>query len=403
MARLLDALGAPQRRLPPVVHVAGTNGKGSLVAYLKAMVEAAGLRAHVYTSPHLVRFNERIVLAGAVIDDGALRALLERCERANNGQPITFFEITTAAAFLGFAETPADITLLEVGLGGRLDATNLVDHPALCAITPVSLDHQNYLGDTVVSIAGEKAGILKPGVPAVIGPQPDAAAAVIEACAAALDVTLFRHGADWSVESLPAGGFAYRDVRRRLELPPPGLVGWHQIANAGTAVACAAALVDRFPLGDAALAAGVRQVRWPARLQRLVRGPLVASLPRDIELWLDGGHNPSAAEALARTVADWRDRPLRLVLGMLDTKDPVAFLRPLAPHVVALRTVALGGDSPFVPPERLAALARDAGIDAAPAPSVADAVAGLAAVGAPARILICGSLYLAGSVLVENG
>jgi dihydrofolate synthase/folylpolyglutamate synthase len=384
------------------VHVAGTNGKGSLVAYLKAMVEAGGLRAHVYTSPHLVRFNERIVLAGAVIEDAALAALLDRCERANDGQPITFFEITTAAAFLGFAETPADIVLLEVGLGGRLDATNLVERPALCAITPVSLDHQHYLGDAVAAIAGEKAGILKPGVPAVIGPQTDDAAAVIDARAAELGATLFRHGADWSVEALPSG-FVYRDARRRLELPPPGLLGWHQIANAGTAVACMVQLADRFPLSDNAIAQGVRQVRWPARLQRLARGPLVDSLPQGIELWLDGGHNPSAGAALARTVAEWDDRPLRLVLGMLDTKDPVAFLRPLAPYLRGVRTVAVPGEAHALPPERLAALARAAGIEAEPAPSVTAAVAAHAAAGAPARILICGSLYLAGSVLAENG
>jgi len=349
-----------------------------------------------------VRFNERIVLAGAVIEDAALTALLDRCERANDGQPITFFEITTAAAFLGFAETPADIVLLEVGLGGRLDATNLVERPALCAITPVSLDHQHYLGDTVAAIAGEKAGILKPHVPAVIGPQPDDAAAVIAARAAALGATLFRHGADWSVESL-SNGFVYRDARRRLDLPPPGLLGWHQIANAGTAVACMVQLADRFPLSDNAIAEGVRQVRWPARLQRLTRGPLVDSLPQGIELWLDGGHNPSAGAALARTVAAWDDRPLRLVLGMLDTKDPAAFLRPLAPYLRGVRTVAVPGEAHALPPERLAALARDAGIEAEPAPSVTEAVAGLVAAGAPVRILICGSLYLAGSVLAENG
>jgi dihydrofolate synthase/folylpolyglutamate synthase len=402
MRRLLGALGAPQHRLPPVVHVAGTNGKGSLVAYLKAMIEAGGLRAHVYTSPHLVRFNERIVLAGAVIDDDALTALLERCERANGNQPITFFEITTAAAFLGFAETAADIVLLEVGLGGRLDATNLVERPALCAITPISLDHQHYLGDTVAAIAGEKAGILKPHVPAVIGPQPDDVAAVIDARAAELGAMPFRHGVEWSVDAQPSG-FVYRDARRRLDLPPPGLLGWHQIANAATAVACAAQLAEGFPLSDSAIAEGVRRVRWPARLQRLARGPLVDALPEGIELWLDGGHNPSAGAALARTVAGWDDRPLRLVLGMLDTKDPAAFLRPLAPYLQGVRTVAVPGEAHALPPERLAALARDAGIEAEPAPSVTAAVAAHIAAGAPARILICGSLYLAGSVLAENG
>ena len=402
MRRLLAALGAPERRLPPVVHVAGTNGKGSLVAYLKAIVEAAGLRPHVYTSPHLVRFNERIVLAGAPIADAALSALLERCERANAGAPITFFEITTAAAFLGFAETPADVLLLEVGLGGRLDATNLIDRPALSAITPISLDHQHFLGDTVTAIAGEKAGILKPRVPAVIGPQPDDAAAVIAARAAALDAPLLRHGAEWFAEP-QATGFVYRDAQRTQALPPPGLFGWHQIANAGTAVACALQLRARLAIPDAAIADGVRRVRWPARLQHLTRGPLVDSVPAGVELWLDGGHNPSAGDALARSAASWRDRPLRLVVGMLDTKDPLGFLAPLRPLVDTMRTVAITGEAHGLPPERVAALARDAGIDATPSSSIAAAVAALAQAGAPARILICGSLYLAGAVLAENG
>ncbi len=402
MERLLAALDHPENRLPPVVHVAGTNGKGSLIAYLRAIAEAAGYRAHVYTSPHLVRFNERIVLAGATIDDAALSALLERCERANDGAPITFFEITTAAALLGFAETPADVVLLEVGLGGRLDATNVVDRPALTAITPVSLDHQHYLGDTVAAIAGEKAGILKAGVPAVIGPQPNDAAGAIAARATALGTPLHRHGIDWMVAPT-ASGFIYRGARGGRALPPPGLPGWHQIANAGTAVACAELLADRFRLSDQALADGLRRVTWPARLQRLTRGRLVGGLPAGTELWLDGGHNAGAGAALARTFESWRDRPLRLVVGMLDTKDPVAFLRPLRAHTGLLRAVTIPGEAHALPAERLAALARDAGFDAAPASDVARAVADHAAVGGAARILICGSLYLAGAVLAENG
>ena len=401
MQRLLAALGEPQRRLPPVVHVAGTNGKGSLVAYLRAMIEAAGYRAHVYTSPHLVRFNERIVLAGAVIDDAALSALLERCERANDGAPITFFEITTAAAFLGFADTPADVLLLEVGLGGRLDATNVIDHPALTAITPVSLDHQHFLGDTVTAIAGEKAGILKSGAAAVIGPQPVDAAAAIAARADAVGVVLHRYGREWSVEPTPRG-FTYRGARWTLDLPPPGLFGWHQIANAGSAVACAELLADRFRATQETLADGLRGVHWPARLQRLTRGPLVDLLPADIELWLDGGHNPDAGAALARSLTPWSDRPLRLVLGMLDTKDPIGFLRPLAPYHPSVRTVAITGTDHAVPAARLAELARQAGFEAAPADDITRAVVDHAAAGGPARILICGSLYL-GAVLAENG
>ena len=402
MQRLLAALGEPQRRLPPVVHVAGTNGKGSLIAYLKAMVEAAGYRPHVYISPHLVRFNERITLAGAVIEDAALADLLERCERANDGRPITFFEITTAAAMLGFAETSADVVLLEVGLGGRLDATNVIERPALAAITPVSLDHQHYLGDTVTAIAGEKAGILKSGVTAVIGPQPADAASVIAARASALGAPLYRHGVEWSVEPT-ACGFVYRSARWNLDLPPPGLFGSHQIANAGTAVACAERLIDRFRATPETLADGLGWVRWPARLQHLGRGPLVAGLPPGIELWLDGGHNADAGAALALSLEAWRDRPVRLVVGMLDTKDPVAFLRPLHARATSLRTVTISGEAHAVPAERLAALARDAGFDAQPAGSVGAAVAAHAAAGGPARILICGSLYLAGTVLAENG
>ncbi|MBI3515900.1 MAG: bifunctional folylpolyglutamate synthase/dihydrofolate synthase [Proteobacteria bacterium] len=399
MHRLLAALGDPHRRVPPVVHVAGTNGKGSLVAYLKAMLEAGGYRAHVYTSPHLVRFNERIVLAGQIIDDAALSELLERCERANGGEPITFFEITTAAAFLGFAETAADVLLLEVGLGGRLDATNVIERPALTAITPVSIDHQHFLGDTITAIAGEKAGTLKPGVPAAIGPQPADAAAVIAAQAAAVGAPLLRHGIEWSVAPT-AAGIAYRGTRWTLELPPPGLLGWHQIANAGTAVACAEQLADRFRLDAGAIAAGLAGVRWPARMQRLTRGPLVAALPAGVELWLDGGHNASAGEALARTVETWSG-PLHLVLGMLNTKDPVAFLRPLAGRLGGVRTVSIPGEANGIPGDRLAAQARAAGFDAQATADVATAVAELAARG-PGRILICGSLYLAGTVLAHN-
>jgi dihydrofolate synthase/folylpolyglutamate synthase len=398
----MRALGDPQRRLPPVVHVAGTNGKGSLVAYLKAIFEAAGYRPHVYISPHLVRFNERITLAGREIDDAALADLLTRCERANDGQPITFFEIITAAAFLGFAESPADILLLEVGLGGRFDATNLVDQPALTAITPISLDHQHYLGDRLSEIAGEKAGILKPGVPAVIGPQPPAAAAVIRDRAAALGAPLFRHGAEWVV--LPHDqGFGYRGAAWRLELPAPGLLGWHQTDNAATAVACAEQLAENFRLDARAIAQGLRDVRWPARLQRLTRGPLVDGLPAGVELWLDGGHNAGAGQALARSFEAWSDRPLRLVLGMLDTKDPVDFLAPLRPFLDSVRMVTIPGESQAVPAERLTELARAAGIAATPAPSVGAAVSDLAVADEPVRILITGSLYLAGTVLAENG
>src|SRR5947208_5846265 len=291
--RLLAALGNPQEHLPPAIHVAGTNGKGSTVATMRACLEAAGYRVHVYTSPHLVRFNERIRLAGELIEDEALIALLEECEQVNAGQPITFFEVATCAAFLAFSRIPADIALLETGLGGRLDTTNVVRRPAATAITPISLDHQAFLGDTIAAIAGEKAGILKPGAPAIIGPQPDAAQAVIEARAAALDAPLFRWHREWHCEPLSslsriagegaraqsarAGegvGMRYEGPRWQLDLPLPSLPGAHQIVNAGTAIACLEQL-PQFSLPPAAIADGLRHIDWPARMQRLRHGPLV--------------------------------------------------------------------------------------------------------------------------------
>jgi dihydrofolate synthase/folylpolyglutamate synthase len=406
VARLLQAVGAPQDRLPPVVHVAGTNGKGSVVAYLRAMLEAAGRRVHVYTSPHLVRFNERIRLAGRLIEEEHLAALLEECERVNGEIPITFFEITTAAAFLAFAREPADVVLLETGLGGRLDATNLVSRPRLVVLTPISFDHRQHLGETLAAIAGEKAGIMKPGVPAVVAPQPPEAASVFEARAAALGVPLYRHGQEWQVAAR-AGGLRFEGGGAAWDLPAPALLGAHQFVNAGTALAAAQHL-DGFGLDRAALARGLTAVEWPARLQRLTRGPLQALLPAGWELWLDGGHNGAAGEALAEFVAGWRaaGRPIHLVFGMLDTKEPAEFLRPLAPLAAGLRAVAIPGSHASLPAEAAAAVARAVGIAAEPAPDVDAAVAAIAAAnrgGPPAQILICGSLYLAGTVLADNG
>src|SRR3954470_2330611 len=334
---LLDALGNPQERLPPAIHVAGTNGKGSTVATLRACLEAAGCRVHVYTSPHLVRFHERIRLAGELIEEEALLAFLEECEQANRGEPITFFEITTAAAFLAFSRTPADIVLLETGLGGRLDATNVLRRPAATAITPISLDHQAFLGDTVAAIAGEKAGILKPGAPAIIGPQPAEAEAVIERRAAAVDAPLFRWRREWHCEAR-GDGMRYEGPRWQLDLPLPSLPGMHQIVNAGTAIACLEQL-PQLSLPPAAIAAGLRQIDWPARMQRLRHGPLIDLLPAGWELWLDGGHNPAAGEVIAEVVRGWRDRPLDLIVGMLNTKDASGFLAPLAAHARTLYAV----------------------------------------------------------------
>lgn len=413
MERLLAALGHPERRLPPVVHVAGTNGKGSTVAFLRAMLEAAGHRVHAYTSPHLVRFNERIRLAGTLVADAHLAELLDRCEVANDGRPITYFEVTTGAAFLAFAEVPADVLLLEVGLGGRLDATNVIARPAVTAITRISMDHMQFLGDSLTAIAGEKAGILKPGVPAVIAPQraPEAVA-VFRAAAAERDAPLLLHGRDWDYVAEPGApepaGFTVRSAAGAWRLPPPGLPGAHQLENAATAVLCAGYLQQagaglRVP--PEAVAQGLVAVDWPARLQRLRRGPLVAALPPGWELWLDGGHNDSAGEVLAAWAAGLpAGRPLHLIAGMLESKDQRAFLAPLLPHAASLHTVPVPGEPAALPAAALAEIARRAGMPAAvPAPDPAAALAALPRADGPARVLICGSLYLAGHILARHG
>jgi dihydrofolate synthase / folylpolyglutamate synthase len=399
--RLLAALGNPQDRLPPAVHIAGTNGKGSTLATLRACFETAGYRVHAYTSPHLVRFHERIRLAGVLIDEDALLALLEECERANGGEPITFFEITTAAAFLAFARTPADVVLLETGLGGRLDATNVIARPAATAITPISLDHQAFLGDTIAAIAGEKAGILKPGVAAIIGPQPDEAETVIEARAATIGAPLFRWQREWHCE--PHGeGMRYIGTRWRLELPLPSLPGMHQLANAGIAIACLEQM-PKVALSPAALAQGLRHIEWPARMQRLVHGPLIEMLPKGWELWLDGGHNPAAGEVVADVARGWDDRPLDLVVGMLNTKDASGFLAPLAPHARALYAVTIPGEENPHPAAEIVKAARSVGITARESEAVDEALREIVQQPGPARILICGSLHFAGIVLADNG
>ena len=367
-----------------------------------AICEAAGLRVHSYTSPHLVRFNERISLAGQPITDQALAAVLAECETANAGHAITFFEITTAAATLAFARTPSDVVLVETGLGGRLDATNLFPRPAVTAITPVSRDHVQFLGETLAAIATEKAGILKPGVAAVIGPQPTEAMAAIRARATAIGAPLLCWDTDWRADGV-GDGIAYRDGDLSLTLPRPALHGRHQIVNAGIAVACARRL--RAPAIDAAaLAAGLANVRWPGRLQHLRRGRLASGLGAGWELWLDGGHNAAAAEALAAHAEDWHDRALYMVFGTLKSRDPEPFLRPLAKHLQGLRAVTIPGADGALPAEDAAAAARHVGIDASASSDVATALASIAdAAPEGGRVLICGSLYLAGHVLAENG
>jgi dihydrofolate synthase / folylpolyglutamate synthase len=398
---LLAALGNPHEKLPPVIHVAGTNGKGSAVATMRACLEAGGYRVHAYISPHLVRFHERIRIAGKLIEEDRLIELLEECERANGGTPITYFEITTAAAFLAFARTRADIVLLETGLGGRLDATNVIRHPAATAITPISLDHQAFLGDTIAVIAGEKAGILKPGSPAIIGPQPLEAEAVFAARAGQVGAPLFRFGREWRSEA-SGEGMRYEGPHWRFDLPLPSLPGAHQIANSGTAIACIEQL-SGFEITRDAVANGLRHIDWPARLQRLTHGPLVEIMPRGWELWLDGGHNPGAGEVLGAAVSRWHDRPLYLVAGMLNTKNAAGFLTPLAPHVRSLYAVTIPGEENPLPSAAIAAAARSVGLAAQESPSTATAVATISAEPTPARILICGSLHLAGTVLADNG
>ncbi|BBK45036.1 bifunctional folylpolyglutamate synthase/dihydrofolate synthase [Allostella vacuolata] len=399
--RLLDQLGRPHESLPPVFHVTGTNGKGSTCAYLRAVLEASGRRVHVFTSPHLVRFNERIRLAGELIADDALVALLEEVEVANAGEPITFFEIVGAAAFLAFARVPADALVLEVGMGGRLDATNVVARPAATIITPVSLDHMSYLGDTVAAIAREKAGILKPGAPGIIGPQTDEAAAVIERHARSVGAPLRRHGQEWRVAPT-ASGLRYEGPLWSLDLPAPGLLGRHQYDNAGGALAALEAFDPG--LAPAALAAGIAGVEWPARLQRLTRGPLAEALPPGSELWLDGGHNVACAEAVATELARWPEMPLHLVFAMLDNRDPRAFLRVLAPQAAGLSAVAIPGEHKSWSAGDAAAAAVAVGIPADPSPDLGAAIAAIVtrAGGRPVRVLICGSLYLAGVVLAAN-
>jgi len=395
--RLLSALDHPERRIPPVIHIAGTNGKGSTLAMIRAGLEAAGQPVHAYTSPHLARFHERIRLAGTLISEPALAALLDECVTANGSDPITFFEITTCAAFLAFARTPADWTLLEVGLGGRLDATNVVAAPRLTIITPVSLDHQQYLGETVAEIAGEKAGILKRRVPCIVGPQTEDGLAVIEARAARLGVPLLVHGQHWHIGE-DRGRMIYQDESGLVDLPLPTLPGPHQIQNAGAAIAA----LRHLGFDAAVCEAAVTQAVWPARMQRLRQGPLVAAAPR-AELWLDGGHNPAGGEALAATLARMPKRPTHLICGMLNTKDIGGYLRPLARHADSLTAVSIPGEKNTLPAEETQAAARAAGLSATTAGSVQDAVDRIAGADPQARILICGSLYLAGQVLRENG
>jgi dihydrofolate synthase/folylpolyglutamate synthase len=405
IARLLADLGRPETRTPPVIHVAGTNGKGSTVAFMRAILEAAGKRVHVYTSPHLVRFNERIRLAGELVDDARLSAALDLCERVNAGKSISVFEITTAAAFVLFSQTPADYLLLEVGLGGRFDATNVIDRPLASVITPVSMDHPEFLGATVEKIAFEKAGILKAGAPAVIAAQPDAALAVIEREAIRLRAPRLIEGRDYSIRA-ENGRLCFEDAHGLVDLPKPRLPGRHQFGNAAAAVATLRLVAPDLP--HSAFERGLAEAQWPARLQRLKSGPLAERAPAGAELWLDGAHNEAGGRVLAEAMADFEEassRPLVLICGTLRSKDTGAFLahfKGLAREAIA---VPIPGEHAARTAEEVADIARRAGLFARVAPDVGGALDALAAEDwpKPPRILIAGSLYLAGAVLQENG
>lgn len=405
LERLLSRLGNPQSRLPPVFHVAGTNGKGSTVAFLRACLEASGRRVHVYTSPHLIRFNERIRVAGQVIGDEALCDLLRDILARNGGQPITFFELTTALAFLAFAREPADACIIEVGLGGRMDATNVIAAPLVTGIAQLGLDHQQWLGPTILDIAGEKAGIAKPGVPMVVSRYPKAVTARIAEIAGVTGAPLRIRGTDWDVAAYE-GALHFRDAVGLLQLPLPRLPGAHQIDNAGLAIAMLR-MQDVVPVNDGALRAGMGWAEWPARLQRLDAGPLTARLPADAELWIDGGHNPAAGKAIAAHFngAMLADRPFYIVAGMLAAKDASGFLRAFMPHATAIYAVPVERHAGH-PPEDLVRIAREAGVPGQACPDVASALTEIARHADRARppvVLVTGSLYLVGDALAANG
>jgi len=404
MHRIDAALGHPERRLPPVIHIAGTNGKGSIVAYLRAIMEQAGLSVHAYTSPHLVAFHERIRLGrpggGALISEDELSSLLAECEQVNAGQPITFFEITTAAAFLAFARHPADYVILETGLGGRLDATNVVDAPCLTVISAIDYDHQQYLGTTLSEIAGEKAGILKPGVPGIVAPQPDEARAKLEQVAERAGAQLHIAGQDWQAFE-QHGRLVFQDESALIDLPLPALRGRFQIDNAGAAIAAIRMLGDK-RISEQHMGDGLRSAEWPARLQGLGDGALMRLLPDDSELWLDGGHNPSAGRALAGAMADLNDRnprPLVLVVGMLNSKSADAYLAPFKGLAQRVVTLTIPGEENAITAADLVAAAASVGLETATAMGIEDAITLAGRVAQSPRILVGGSLYLAGRVL----
>lgn len=403
MWRILEKLGDPQKKLPPVVHIAGTNGKGSTLAITRAIMEAVGLKVHCYTSPHLVKFHERIRVAGELISEHDLSALLEECEQANGSEQITFFEITTAAAFLAFSRTPADYLILEVGLGGRLDATNVIDHPAVSVITSIGLDHQQYLGETIEEIAREKAGILKRGTIGIVGAQSPEVREEIEGVAAKVGAPLKIANQDWQSYT-QHGRLVFQDEDGLLDLPLPALQGPHQIDNAGNAIAAIRALSDG-QITDAAIEAGLLNVTWPARMQRLTNGYLNELLPIEAELWLDGGHNGPAGVVLARTLKELNaksPKPVIMIWGMLNTKHPGAFIANFNDIAERVITLAIPGETNTIAADDLALIAKQNGVTPSTATSLEKALEQAAQLHPAPRIIICGSLYLAGHVLAAQ-
>lgn len=397
MHNALAALGNPQVKLPPIIHVAGTNGKGSAIAFLCAIAEAAGLRVHAFTKPHLLHLRERFRVSGAIANDDALIGAAERV--AVIDAELTQFDAQVAAAALLFAATPAELVLLETGMGGREDSTNVIEHPALSLITPIGLDHQDALGPTLTDIARHKAGIIKAGAPVIVARQPDEARAVIEQEAARLGAPLYQQGADWDAH-LSGGRLVVQTETRALDLPAPALFGAHQADNAGLAVAAMLFWNDA-RISEAAFARGMETARWPGRMQALTRGPL-AALAGNAELWVDGGHNEPAAVALARTLADLQrrtPRPVVLIVGMRARKDHAAFIRHLSPHAARLIAIPLSEES--VAPDELASVARASGLKVETAPTLTAAIKNAAQFPAP-RILICGSLLLAAEALAAE-
>ena len=396
MTRLLDLLGSPEKALPPVIHIAGTNGKGSTQAMIRAGLEASGDICHAYTSPHLARFHERIFLAGKTIAEQDLANYLSKCEKVNGKISITYFEITTCAALLAFSQNKADYTLLEVGLGGRLDATNVIEDPKITVITPISIDHQQYLGNTLSEIAFEKAGILKRNCFAIIGPQEDEALNVIEARALEVGATCKIYGQHWHVWE-ENGRLIFQDENGLLDLPLPKLIGAHQVQNAGIALATLRYLGKESSSYDGAML----NADWPARMQKLKNGPLITLAP-DAEIWLDGGHNKAAGHALSEAISRLQSRKLFLIVGMLNTKDVMGYMQPLLNKSSDLYGVSIPGEAATMSAQETVAVAKDVGFKAIVSENVESAIKDIVKYDHNARILICGSLYLAGNILKEN-